>query len=98
MKTTFEINGRHFEIVERHFKNGFSGEFLRIRDVLSGNISKCDLSYAYKTVSPQCELFWALRDLTQDVHKWFMLMEEQDILYRTKRKKSGPYVGVACIF
>lgn len=97
MKTTFEINGRQFEIIARNFKDGFSGEFLRIRDIQTGNISKCDLSYAFRNVCPQGELYTTLRDVTKDNHQWFLLLEEQDVLFKTQRKKSGPYIGVSII-
>ena len=97
MKATFEINGRQFEIIARNFKDGFSGEFLRIKDLQTGNVSKCDLSYAYKTISPQGELYTALREVTKDNHQQFLLLEEQDVLFKTNRKKSGPYIGVSLI-
>lgn len=97
MNTTFEINGRQFEIISRNFKDGFSGEFLRIKDIQSGNILKTDLSYAYKTVSPQGELYMALQAITKDNHQWFLMLESQGVLHNTQRKKSGPYIGVSLI-
>ena len=95
VKNIIEINGRQFEIVERKFKDGFSGEFLRVKDLNTGNISKCDISYAYKNVQPQGELYTALREVTKDNHQQFLILEAQDVLQKTKRKKSGPYIGVS---